>query len=714
MKQSLVGLLAARTFPIPVAADVSRRHFRLGKSAPTDVGGYRLLTDRANRELSALALCVGLALASAPASGAVAAQADITKLVAEAATYQPGQSREPFRGIEELVRQSSPAVRKQLEAGLVQLLASTSTFEARRFACKQLGIIGSKAALPALGGLLKSDETAGIACLALTTYPSGRADEILRAALPSAPAAARVQIINTLGDRRDANAVKLLTKLAADADSSVARAALASLGKIGNPAAWRAIEAVPRDANSALQPALTEATLRCAGALASSGDRKTATAIYEQLLAPSEVAYVRRAALDALLRLDKDQGQQRILQVLHGGDAALKPVAIANVRALPSKLASEAFAAEFPNLPPHEQVWMIDSLAARGDAAARTAIGNRLSAPDAVVRRAAISALGRIGDTWGVALLTPALDRSKDPEESRAVESALIGLRGGSQTDQAIVAALEKSAGNTRAVLISALARREGRAANGLLLAETGQADPIPAKAALRALAKTGGEMEVTPLLTRITSTRDAEVRSEAENAAAQAIARIDEPARRSELVREALGRTQSEESRIALLGLLPGCGDAPALAALKAAAVDADAPVRDAVVRALADWPDASAWDALADIYRQPATESLRGLALRGLVRLAGEENGHPGAKLIEHYRQLLAGARSDTELRLILGALGGATQPAALDLALPLLANPGVRAEAEVAVKKIAEAIKAQHPKAAQEALNRLQAKP
>src|ERR1022692_2225455 len=210
-----------------------------------------------------------IGLAATLAISASAAQepsrADITKLVAETAAYQPGQSREPFRRIEELVGQPSTALRKQLEAGLVQLLASTSTFEARRFACKQLGIIGSKSALPALAELLKSDETAGIACLALTTYPPGGADEILRAALPSAPAAARIQIINTLGDRQDANAVKLLTRLAADADSSIARAALASLGKIGDQAAWRAIEALPRDANAVLQPALTEATLRCAG-----------------------------------------------------------------------------------------------------------------------------------------------------------------------------------------------------------------------------------------------------------------------------------------------------------------------------------------------------------------------------------------------------------------------------------------------------------------
>src|ERR1035441_9995400 len=179
-----------------------------------------------------------IGLAATLAISASAAQepsrADITKLVAEAATYQPGQSREAFRRIEELVRQPSAGARKHLEAGLGPPLAPTSTFEARRFACKQLGIIGSKSALPALGELLKSEETAGIACLALTTYPSGKADDILRAALPSARGAARIQIISTLGDRRDAKAVKLLTQLAGDADSSVAKAALASLGKVGN------------------------------------------------------------------------------------------------------------------------------------------------------------------------------------------------------------------------------------------------------------------------------------------------------------------------------------------------------------------------------------------------------------------------------------------------------------------------------------------------
>src|SRR5271169_2525909 len=112
-------------------------------------------------------------------------EADLAKIIAAAATYEPGQSREPFRRLEELVREPSTSVRKNLEAGLVRLLAPSCTFEARRFACKQLGFIGSSRALPALAELLKNEDTIGIACLALTTYPPGKADEILRAAFPS-------------------------------------------------------------------------------------------------------------------------------------------------------------------------------------------------------------------------------------------------------------------------------------------------------------------------------------------------------------------------------------------------------------------------------------------------------------------------------------------------------------------------------------------------
>jgi HEAT repeat protein len=662
-------------------------------------------------------LCLAACLAFAPEAfcGGSTSTADIGRVLGEAAKYQPGESREAFRRIEEMVAQSvtNASTRSALEDGLVRLLESSSTFEARRFACKQLGIIGSKEALPALAALLKSDETAGIACLALSTYPRGKADDILREAEGTASKGARVQIMNTLGDRRDSDSVKLLEELAGGADSVVAGAAISALGRIGDKAAWKAISNLRQSAAPALRPAVTEAAVRCAASLAAVGDHKPAIAAYEELLVPSQPVYIRRAALDGLLRLDKDQGEQRIAQVLHGPDSALKPVAVAAVRSLRSKQASARFAAELPHLQPEEQVWMIDSLAARNDAVAREAIAKSVSASGTGVRRAAITALGRVGDVSSVPVLSRAIAASTEPEEQRALETALISLNGGTPVDNAILRELTNSSSNTRVSLIAVLARRQGPAANPVLLQETGNSDPAVASAAFRALGRTSLGTDVPALLRKLVEVRDPSVRAEAQSAAGQALVKLNDAGSRSAAVLDALRRTQNPDSISALLSLLPVCGDAQALTVLKAGQRDPDAQVRDTAVRALAEWPDAAVWDTLADIYRQGASEGLRGLALRGLVRIAGEENAHPDAKLIERYRELLAAARGDSDLRLILGTLAGAAHPDALQLALPLCQNAAVHAEAEVAVKKIADSIKAQHPLAAQQALEQIQAK-
>jgi hypothetical protein len=260
-----------------------------------------------------------------------------------------------------------------------------------------------------------------------------------------------------------------------------------------------------------LESALTEATLRCAAGLAASGNREMAIAAYEELLALSQPVYVRRAALAGLIRLDKDQGEQRILKTLRGSDPALKPVAIAAVRSLRSKGAAETFARQLAALQPDEQVWMIDSLAARPDPAARAAIANSLGSPNIAVRRAAIAALGRVGNDSSVALLARALGNSNDAEERRALESALIGLGGGAKTDSAVLVELKQSSGATRAALVAVLARRQGAAANPVLFEEADHPEPAVAKAAFRALSNTAVATDVPALLNRLAGARDAE-----------------------------------------------------------------------------------------------------------------------------------------------------------------------------------------------------------
>jgi HEAT repeat protein len=658
------------------------------------------------------ALILGSALfACTPSSPA--ATADHSSLIASVAKWESGQNIEPLFQLEELVREAvgNRKARAELETALVKLLSPDCTFEARRFACQQLAIIGSDKSVPALAVLLQNNETIGLACLAFGNRPSVRANDALRAALPAAQGQGRLQIISTLGNRRDAKAVPLVAQLAGDTNLLVAQTAIQALGKIANAPARKALTALEGQLKPELQTAHADALLRCADELVKSGGRKAAAAIYEPLTAQAQPTFVRRGAFAGLLRCERDGGEERILKTLRGNDAVLRPVAIAAVSELPSKGASEKLGRELPGLATAEQVWLIESLAARDDDAARNAIATALSASaDTNVRQAAAQALGQIGDATVAGKLAQALAGSKDDAEANALIAALAVLPGGSATDDAVLAELNAAQGKVRAQLISSLANRRSPAVLTALLNETGHPDPVVARAAFRVLSRAGAGDPLPLLVNRFAVIRDADLRSDVEGFVEQAVTGTEDAATRTSAVRGALSQNRDVETRSALLALLPACGGTQALEALNEAANDADARVRDAAVRALAEWPDIAAWNALAAVWRKPENDTHRSLALRGLTRLAGDNNAPPDATLIGRYRDLLEAARSDDERKLILSALGGAAHLDALNLALPLLDQAGVRAEAEVAVKKIAGAITSQHPTEAKAALERV----
>jgi hypothetical protein len=641
---------------------------------------------------------------------------DIPGLVAAAAKHHSEQSLEPLRRLEELTRQRSPEVRAKLEAGFIQLLGTNSTFEARRFACKQLGIMGSAKALPALAESLKSEETAGIACLALTAYPHGKADSILRQALARAHGKVKVQIINTLGDRRDEKATKLLAAVARgaengrDSETQAVESAVAALGKIGTPGAYSEVVSLCGCAGTELEPALAEAKMRCAERFAASGDAKAAVAIYNELIAPTQPVSLRRGAFLGLAGLDKDGGEGRILGTVRAGDSVLEPVAIAAIARLSSPGVSDKFALELPQLSTQAQAWLLEALAIRGDTAARSALEHCLTSRDTGVQHAAIKGLAHAGNSGSVGPLMRILAASRNAEEVRLAQTTLVELGGGNETDQALLAEVKDCSGDGRARLFNVLARRQGAGANAVFLEQAKQSDPVVAKAALQTLARTARMDDLPRLLETLAELNDADVRTEAESCAARALSRINDSARRSSIVQQALDRAGNGEGRISLLRLLPSCGDDASLKKLQAAVAEPDARVHEAAVRALAEWPNGMAWDALTAAARSSESEPLRGVAMHGLARLAEEANAQPDAKLMERYRQLVADARGESELKMVLSSLAGAADPDALDIALPLLDNSAVHAEAVLAVKKIAESIKAKHPELAQKALKQI----
>lgn len=619
--------------------------------------------------------------------------AELAPLFDQASKYESGTPTEPLRQIERAVRESAdnPAQRAEVEAGLVRMLAPTSTFEARRFACVQLSIMGTARSLAAVAELLKSPDTVGIACLALGSQADPKTGDVLRAALAASEGMARVQIIVTLGDRRDAAAVKPLGAAARGTDRASAEAAIGALGKIATPEALRELAALRQGGPPELAYPVAMASLVAAERSARS-DASQATAIYSELLAAAQPVNVRRAALEGLLRLDADGGEQRILQVLRGNDPSLKPSAIVQVRRLKSPGASATFAREMAALTAPERIQMVESLAVRNDAAARSAITEQLLADDPEVRRAAAMAFAAIGDAAAVPALAQALARARSAPEQQVIEMVIASLKGGAAVDTQILALLRTGPAEPRAGLINALARRGSQASVPALLDLANTSDSVLARAAFRALGKLADATHLAALLDQLARLKAPAARGDAEEAAAKVIERTPDRALRSRAVITALAQAPDVETRCSLVSLLPVCGGMEALAAVNAVRADQDARLRETAFRALTAWSDETAIDPLLDLAQSGAPKTERVLALRGSIRLLGAAGEAPVRETVPRFQRAMAAARDLNEVKLVLGSLANLHDPIALSLVEPFLGDSALQAEAAQAIVTLA----------------------
>ncbi|MFW6161183.1 MAG: HEAT repeat domain-containing protein [Planctomycetota bacterium] len=634
---------------------------------------------------------------------------DIDQAVAGLAAYQHGKPARPLNAIREIVRDTAaaPKLRRHLEAGLIKLLDSDASHESKLFACQQLWVLGSDAATPVLGRMLLDPKTAHMACYAIGQNPSPKAGAALRSALGKAKGEPLVQIVIQLGQRRDQASVAALSKLLASGDATVAETAAAALGRIGGEQAAKALADAREDPD--LRLAASRASLQCAERLAEQDRTEQALAIYEELHDAKQPRLIRRGALVGLMRVGGQRMVPLVISVLRGEDAMMKATAVAGIRTMRGEGIVERFATELSRLEPGVQVLLVGALAGRGGAAVREAIESAAGSAEAEVRTAAVKALGQVGDASSVPVLAKAAAGARE-EGASAPLLSLRRLRG-QGVDAAIVAAMKGAKPRVRATLIEVLQDREASAAAvPALLEQTAHGDAAVRGAAFRALGRLAGPQQVPALTRRLAAVRMPAVRKETERAVVLACRRIEDESSRADAVLEALDGAEDATIRCSLLRVLGGIANARAFDALKAAMDDASPEVRDTAVRELSAWPDRRALAPLMEIVKGAGEHVHRVIALRGYVRLLGEAGGIPTPQTLAALQSALQQARGPQEQKLILGALARVGHPRALALIEPLLGEQGVRAEAELALLRVAQTAAGAAPEATQSALSKL----
>jgi hypothetical protein len=120
---------------------------------------------------------------------------------------------------------------------LAVVLASDRPDAEKLSACKRLALIGNADSVPALAPLLSDAELSHAARLGLEAIPDPAADEALRGGLTQVKGDLLVGVLNSIGARRDRQAVAGLGRLLGDNAPAIASAAAAALGKIAGPEA---------------------------------------------------------------------------------------------------------------------------------------------------------------------------------------------------------------------------------------------------------------------------------------------------------------------------------------------------------------------------------------------------------------------------------------------------------------------------------------------
>ena len=152
-------------------------------------------------------------------------------------------------------------------------------------------------------------------------------------------------------------------------------------------------------------------------------------------------------------------------------------------------------------------------------------------------------------------------------------------------------------------------------------------------------------------------------------------------------------------QPKLSLLRVLRSAGGAKALGAVRAAAKDPSAEVRDTALRALCEWETVEALPDLAQLARTASDPKIKVLALRGWMRLIPQQDA-PAATKLASLKAALALATGDQEKKTALAALGSIPLLEALSLVMSHLGTASLTEEASMAAVGIAEKIVGRHP--------------
>jgi HEAT repeat protein len=592
------------------------------------------------------------------------------------------------------------------EQELIAVIRSSAPPQQKAVPCKQLAVYGTAAAVPALAALLPDADLSSWARIALEAIPDPAADAALRQSLGQLKGRLLVGVVNSIGVRRDSQAVDLLAARLTDADPDVVSASAVALGRIGGPAAAKALEQALPSALAPARGAVAEGCILCAEKLLAQGQQAEALRLYD-LVRKADVPKPRiiEATRGAILA-GQSAGLPLLAEILHSVDKTFFNLGLRLSREMPGEATSGVLAAELANASPERQALLIQALAERADGKAVAFVLQTAKAGAGQVRFAAIRGLQRSGSGSCLpVLMDAALEANADASQAAI---AVLAELPGDDLDADLLTRLASATGRARLVLIQIVGQRHVAAATPALTKAADDPQPAVRAAALTALGGTGGLADIAFLIARATGQASPEETRAAQAALRALCGRM--PDRQACAERLAGAMTAAPLAvKSGLIDALAGVGGPKALQLVAAAARDPSSEVRDAAYRTLGEWMTADAATELLALAKSDPDGKFQVRALRGYLRIARQFD-IPNGRRLAMYREALALARRDDEKRLAVEVLARVRTAQSLTLAIGHLGDPALAETAAKAAVMISDRLVAAQPAAVAKAMQQV----
>ena len=627
---------------------------------------------------------------------------ELTLMLKEPGTEDDTPARLALHGLAMHVGlQGREAQRARMVEALSRQIGADLPGSIKVFMIRQMQLAAGPEAPGVLSGLLVDPEMCKPAAMALMAVGGEGAAEAFRKALPGAPDACLASVLRGVQATEDAKALPLVRERCARLDGEFLVCALEALADLGTPddvdrLLTAADAAQGRDADR-----LTEGCLRLARRLTDAGENAAATRVCRHLLTTrTEQPHVTCAALQALTAAAGAGAFEDLLAAMSSEDLQIRNVASRTAVTTPGADITRRWVAHMATAEPGVRAETLAMLGRRGDPVAFPAAVEALSDADGKVRLAAIEAAARLGGPEAVPHLVQVLGGESSGEKKAAADA--LRVLGDEEVAAALAAAAEAAdtPDRVRVGLIEVLGQRKARAHTPVVLRALKHGDEGVRAAAVKALAWLADSSALPTVLSFLAAAASDSERSGAEGTVVSLCRGIQPEADRPAPVVALLARAESTAVRCSCLRILGRLGGAAALGALRSSLRSDDVDVRDVAVRSLAEWLSAEAVGDLLGIVQTTDSEVHRVLALRGYVRLLGEDSTRSTDDALAMFGKALEAVHRPDEKKLVLAGLARLPAPKTLAMVRPYLADEALRAEAAVTMVKIAETINGAYP--------------